>query len=102
VSNLNAWSATRETREFLRGNGFLGPCRVMGSRTDREAWRDENGWHRRVDIRTVVNVDTPERREAVIAAAREQLSDVLHVHRLDRDDKVARYCAIAIVWEGGP
>ena len=94
---LNAWSATKETREFLRRNDLLGPAYVGGSRTDRDSWFDEAGRHFEVTIRTIAHMRDPWRREDVITAAREQLSDLRGIHRLDRDDDRASYCDIAIV-----
>jgi putative heme degradation protein len=91
MKGLTATGATLETRAFLKANGFAGLARVGGSRTDLPQFRGDAK-----TIRTVVHVE-PDAREDVIQRAWTKLGDVEHVHRLDRDDKVARYCAIAIV-----
>ena len=90
-----ARAATREVRGFLQCNALDVEARVGFSRVESPTYPSG-----RFMTRTVIYADTSDVREQVIAAMRQRpggLLRVIEVHRLDRDDARARYCAIAVV-----
>ena len=90
---LNAWRATRQAHRFIKANDFEGQVRVGFSRTDEP------------HIRTVFYTVGPVVRERFITAlarAGAELPGIREIHRLDRSDTVAHYCAVAVVRHSTP
>lgn len=78
--------ATREANAALRETGLTAAVGKVFSRK----------WEAPGETRTVIHMIDASRREQVIAAVQERFDDIVEVYRLDRDDSVATYCALAI------
>lgn len=96
---MNAWRATRDTRDFLmmfgpndpQSDSTDQPARVKFSNTVRPQFRGDLEL-----IRTVIYVDSPIVREEIAHSVREHLPEVVKIDFLDRDDVIARYCGLAL------